>query len=130
MWRVYKHTGKDNDFEVYKEALHAAANEVRKAKRNVEVKLAQYIKAESASFYSYERSQQNVRHKVGPLEDNARNIITLYFSSVFTKEDTSSLPVPETKFNGSEGERLGQLVVTLEVVASKTNNMRENKSQQ
>ena len=24
-------------------------------------------------------------------------------SSVFTIEDTSSLPVPETKFNGSEG---------------------------
>ena len=44
-------------------------------------------------------------------------------------EDTSSLPVPETKFNGSEGERLGQLVVTPEVVASKINNMKENKSQ-
>ena len=40
MWRVYKHTGKDKDFvEVYKEALNAATNEVRKAKRNVEHKL-------------------------------------------------------------------------------------------
>ena len=29
-------------------------------------------------------------------------------------EDTSSLPVPETKFKGSERERLGQLVVTPE----------------
>ena len=28
-----------------------------------------------------------------------------HFSSVFTREDTSSLPVPETKCNGSEGER-------------------------
>ena len=36
---------------------------------------------------------------------------------------TSSLPVPETTFNGSEGERLGQLVVTPEVVASKINNI-------
>ena len=43
-------------------------------------------------------------------------------------EDTSSLPVPETKFEGSEGERLGQLVVTPEVVANKINNMKENKS--
>ena len=43
-------------------------------------------------------------------------------------ENTSSLPVPETKFKGSEGERLGQLVVTPEVVASKINNMKENKS--
>ena len=43
-------------------------------------------------------------------------------------EDTSSLPVPETKFNGSEEEKLGQLIVTPEVAASKINNMKENKS--
>ena len=52
----------------------------------------------------------------------------MHFSSVFTREDSSSLRVPETKFNGSEGERLGQLVVSPEVVASKINNMKENKS--
>ena len=138
MWRVYKHTGKDEDYEVYKEALNAATNEVRKAKRNFEHKLAQNIKSDSKSFYAYVRSKQNVRDKVGPLEDNAGNIITegclmaeelnVHFSSVFTREDTSSLPVPETKFNGSEEEKLGQLVVTPEVVASKINNMKENKS--
>ena len=54
------------------------------------------------------RSKHNVRDKVGPLEDNAGNIITqgfflteelnMHFSSVFTRDDTSSLPVPETKF--------------------------------
>ena len=48
----------------------------------------------------------------------------MHFSSVFTREDTSSLPVPETKFNESEEERLGQLVVTPEVVASKIKNIR------
>ena len=52
------------------------------------------------------RSKQNVRDKVGPLEDNAGNNITQgvlmaeelnrHFSSVFTQEDTSSLPVGET----------------------------------
>ena len=78
---------------------------------------------------------KKITHK---LEDNAGNIITegclmaeelnVHFSSVFTREDTSSLPVPETKFNGSEEEKLGQLVVTPEVVASKINNMKENKS--
>ena len=52
----------------------------------------------------------------------------MHFSSVFTWENTSSLPVPETKFNGSEGEKLGQLVVTPEVVASKINKIKENKS--
>ena len=47
----------------------------------------------------------------------------LHFSLVFTREDTSALPVTVTKFNGTEGERLGQLVVTPDVVVSKTNSM-------
>ena len=138
MWRVYKHTGKDQDYVVYKEALNAATNEVRKSKRNFELKLAQNIKSDSKSFYAYVRSKQNVRDKVGPLEDNAGDKITegilmaeelnMHFSSVFTREDTSSLPVPETKFNGSEEEKLGKFIVTPEVVASKINNMKENKS--
>ena len=38
--------------------------------------------------------------------------LNVHFNSVFTREDTSSLHVPETKFNEPEGERLGQLVVT------------------
>ena len=138
MWRVYQHTGKDQDYVVYKEALNAATNEVRMSKRNCELKLAQHIKSDSKSVYAYVRSKQNVRDKVGPLEDNAGDIITggflmaeelnMHFSSVFTREDASSLPVPETQFNGSEGEMLGQLVVTPEVVSSKINNMKENKS--
>ena len=33
--------------------------------------------------------------------------LNLPFSSVFTREDTSSLHVPATKFNGLVGERLG-----------------------
>ncbi len=53
--------------------------------------------------------------------------LNMHFSSVFTREDTCSLPVPDTKFNGSEEETLGQLVVTAEVVASKINNMKEKK---
>ena len=54
--------------------------------------------------------------------------LNMHFSSVFTREDTSSLPVPETKFNGTEGDMLEQLVVNPEVVASNINNMKDNKS--
>ena len=114
MWRVYKHTGTDEDYDAYKEALNAATNEVRKSKRHFEHKLAQHIKSDSKSFYACVRSKQHVRDKVGPLEDNAGNIITqgflmpeelnMHFSSVFTREDTSSIPEPETKFKGS-GEK-------------------------
>ena len=103
MWRVYKYTGKDQDYEVYKEALNAGTNEVRKPMGHFEQKLAQNIKTESNSIYAYVRSKQNVRDKVGPLEDTVGNIITqgflmayelnIQFSSVFTREVTSSLPV-------------------------------------
>ena len=105
MWRLYKHTRKDKDYEVYKEALNATTNEVRKSKRNFEPKLAQNIKSDSKSSYAYVRSKQNVRDKVGPLEDNAGNTITqgvlmadelnMYFSAVFTREE-HVLHVPET----------------------------------
>ena len=54
--------------------------------------------------------------------------LNMHFSSVFTREDTSSLPVPETTFNGTEGEMLGQLVITPEVLANKINNIQDNKS--
>ena len=119
MWRVYKHTGKDKDYDAYKDALNAATNEVRNSKRNFEHKLAQHIQSDSKSLYAHVRSKQNVRDNVGPLEDNVGNMIThgflmaeelnMHFSSVFTREDTSSLSVPETKFKGSEGERLGKV---------------------
>ena len=49
MWRVYKHTGKDKYYDVYKEALHADTHEVRKSKRHFEHKVAQYIKSDSNS---------------------------------------------------------------------------------
>ena len=75
MWPVYKHTGKDQDYEVYKEARNEATNEVRNYKRNVEHKLAQHITSYSTSFYEYVRSKQNVQDKVEPLEDKAENII-------------------------------------------------------
>ena len=52
----------------------------------------------------------------------------MHFSSVFTREATSSLPLPETKSSGPEGERLGQLVVAPEIVATKIKSMKENKS--
>ena len=100
--------------------------------------MAGNIKNDSKSFYSYVRSKQKVRDKVGPLENNRGNIISdwfqmaevldEYFSSVFTTEDISSLPVPFIKFQGSKSENLGQLFVTPEMIANKIKKMKDNKS--
>ena len=51
-----------------------------------------------------------------------------YFSSVFTIEDISSLPVPDAKFQEAKSNYSGQLIVTPEMVAKKKKAMKDNKS--
>ena len=51
-----------------------------------------------------------------------------YFSSVFTIEDISSLPVADAKFQVAKSDYLGPLVVTPELVAKKIKAMKDNKS--
>ena len=72
------------------------------------------------------------KDKVGPLEDSVGNILSQgvlvtedlngYFNSVFTREDISSLPVPDAKFQEAKSDYLGQLLVTPEMVALKKGN--------
>ena len=138
MWRVYRRTRKEEDYANYKEALNLPTTEIRKSKRTFEQKLADNIKKYSKSFYAYVRSKQKVRDQVGPLENNSGNIISdgfqmtevlnEYFSSVFTTEDISSLPVPFTKFEASKSEHLGQLFVNLQMIAKKIKKMKDNKT--
>ena len=123
---------------IYKEALNQATAEIRNSKRSYEQKIAFNIKHDSKSFYAYVRSKQKVQDKVGPLEGSDGNIITEgflmaenlneYFSSVFTREDISILPVLDTKFEGREFDYLGQLIVTPTMVAMKIRDMKDNKS--
>ena len=54
-------------------------------------------------------------------------VLNEYFSSVFTTEDISSLPVPFTKFEGNKSKHLGQLFVT-PVMIKKIKKMKDNKS--
>ena len=75
---------------------------------------------------------------VGTLENKRGNIIldgfqmaevlNEYFSSLFTTEDISSLPVPFTKFEGNTSKHLGQLFVTPEIIAKPIKKMKDNKS--
>ena len=107
MWKTYRHNGSEDDCANYKEALNQATAEIRNSKRSYEQTIAFNIKHDSKSCYAYVRSKQKVQDKVGPLEGNDGNIITdgflmaenlnKYFSSVFTREDISTLPVLETK---------------------------------
>ena len=51
-----------------------------------------------------------------------------YYSSVFTREDISSLPVSDAKLHEVKSEYLRQLIVTPEILAKKIKAMEDNKS--
>ena len=55
-------------------------------------------------------------------------VLNEYFSSVFTTEDVSSLPVPFTKLEGNKSEHLGQLFYYPGMIAKKIEKMKDNKS--
>ena len=80
----------------------------------------------------------NRKFRISLLEGSDGNIIiegflmaenlNEYFGSVFTREDISALPVPETKFEGRESDYLRQLIVTPKMGAKKIRDMKDNKS--
>ena len=54
--------------------------------------------------------------------------LNCYFSSVFTREDINSLPVPDAKFQEAKPDYVGQLIITPEMVAKKIKALKDNKS--
>ena len=77
---------------------------MKEAKRNFEISLAAKIKEDKKSFYAYVRSKSKSRVTIGSVKGGDeeliydRHLITeefnKFFSSVFTAEDTSTVPEP------------------------------------
>ena len=55
-------------------------------------------------------------------------ILNGYFSSVSTREDISSLPIPDAQFQEAKSDYLGQLIIIPEMVAKKIKEMKDTKS--
>ena len=108
-WENYNLNRNEISLDKYKSKLKKSRDINRIAKRNFEKKLSDNIKNDSKSFYSYVRSKQRTKDKVGPLKNSvgdvitddkeAANLLNNYFSSVFTKEDCSFIPEPILVFD-------------------------------
>ena len=77
MWKTYRHTGSEEDYIIYKEALNQATAEIGNSKRSYEQKIAFNIKHDSKSFYAYVRSKQKVQDKGSPLEGSVGESLTI-----------------------------------------------------
>src|SRR6184192_3994374 len=104
-----------------------------------EQNLANNIKQDSKSFYSYVRSKQRSKVRVGPLKDSAGNIVSdsgaiadllnSYFSSVFTVENISSIPNPISNFDFTNSQTFSDISVDEKLVYGKLSKMNISKSQ-
>ncbi|GAB0193475.1 mitochondrial enolase superfamily member 1 [Grus japonensis] len=86
-------------WEEYRETVRAARDQVRKAKALIEISLAREVKDKKKSFYSYVSEKRRTRENVGPLWNEAGELVTQdmekaevlndFFASVFTGKSLS-----------------------------------------
>ena len=138
-WNLYVSSGRNRQlYKKYMNILTESVKENKKAKRDFEEKLANIIKHDSKSFYAYVRSKQRNKSRAGPFKDHtgsvvtcnttAANLLNNYFSSVFTKEDLSYIPIPANIFPNPMTDELSDIVIDEEIVREKLSNINTNKS--
>lgn len=134
VYRKYK----DNKHPACIKASRAACSTVKAARQNFENQLARKIKEDRKSFFAYARSKSKTNVKVGPLVgsrgeviSNATEEVTVlndFFCSVFTKEDISSIPTPDSCNEPRTTDRLEDIIVKPETIAAKLEKLRADKA--
>ena len=128
---------KDINNPKYVDVAREARAETKRAK-NFEKKLAENIKKDTKSFYAYVRNNNNIIPSIGPIVDEAGELktdpsnvaekLSNYFSSVFTKEDTTNLPQTTNHSDGRRPEIVDNIIITEETVKSKLSKLRADKA--
>ena len=105
LWNTYKKSRQDIDLLNFQEQQKKTKNLIHRAKVEFEYNLAEGIKDNPKSFYSYVRSKQKTKDVVGPLKSEIGDLVTdskemadllnNYFASVFTEESFVDFPVTD-----------------------------------
>ena len=84
---------------------------IRRAKLNEEDRVTAAAKDNPKAFLVHVNSRKPVKNTIGPLKDKAgsiissdegmANILNEYFASVYTKEDTSEIPIVPIVYQGN-----------------------------
>ena len=136
LWKWYCTTKDYEDYQAYQKTCSIARKAVRKAKRNLERKLARDAKTNCKPFYRYLNSCTKTRTKVGPLRDDdgvlqtddqkMAEMLNKTFISAFTEEDLSTMPTPEQLFVGDSP--LSDILITEKMIRRKIDALDPNKS--
>ena len=104
--RLWKKARNGGSKEEYEDAAKKVKNLIRSAKRNMEKKLAHDKEGNKKHFFSYVKKKTKSKAGTGPIVNSTGDLLTdekdmatelnQYFSSVFTREDTTNIPEPPT----------------------------------
>ena len=135
LFKVYRRSGRYVDKLAYIKQRNITDDLIRKAKRDYESDIMRSIKSHPKRFYSYVRNKQKVKVKVTNLDkwdgnftkDDSEScqVLSDFFSSVFTKEDSGELP----DFPKRTDFEVNDILVTEEKVKKKLMNLKTDKSQ-
>ena len=111
---------------------------IKQSKRNFEKSIAADSKNNPKRFYSYVSCKNSIKETVGPLLNDAgeivannihvASILNNYFASVFTEEDESNIPVLHPVRNFTESDKLVTFNIDESEVAHYIDKLNKNKS--
>jgi hypothetical protein len=133
-WKKFRERPSYENQIRYKRKRNDVTREIREAKESFEYKLAENIKEDPKTFYAYVRSKSKSRSEIGALkwrgklveeDEEKAKVLNEYFSSVFTKENTSTVP---TSLELEEGKTLSDIYITEERIQKAVDKMKQNKA--
>lgn len=134
-WQRYKLTGSRQDYERYTQRRNSVQATSNKARREIEAKVAQQVKTNPKSFWTYVRKQMNTSQGQHPItrsdgtiatnDEEKAEIWSTFFASVFTEEDISQIPsMPELSIDAP----LENINITEEEVHTELKKLKVEKS--
>ena len=109
---------------------------IRKTKLEYEDRIAAVVKENPKAFFAHVNSRKPVKSTLGPLKDQNERIISSdegmasilneYFCTVYTEEDTSTIPRAPITYQGNEP--LDYINITEDIIISKIRKLKSNKS--
>lgn len=135
-WTKYNTTRSSSDHKEYLIALNYTTSEIRRAKRDLEKKIANNIKEDPKAFYHYAKQKLKYKDEIPALADStgketkndneAANLLNQYFSSVFTREKNISFSV-SAKVVPKESES-GLPKITRDMIEQQISGLKDTKS--
>ena len=138
LFQIQESDSTDQNKREYYKVRREVQKKIRQSKRNYEKKIADTCKENPKAFYAYVSKKKKTKDSIGPLLDTDNNlemdtgkmavILNNQFTSVFTREDTRDIPVPENIFNRNEDCKLTTYDITDDDISKCIDKLKIHKS--